>query len=240
MEDINNNLKHEFLKRTPPELYKMDKFYKRLDEIGTIIEVPKNYTLFKVGDLPDSCYVVKEGRIISYEYTYTGQQHIFGNIEPGALILLPSIILGHRVTLNFATALPSKLVRIHRKCLLDAISSDPDFALCTIYMLSVKFIMLNERFRADSSKAVSWKLCNLLLSLANKHGVDYDGKTLIKQKYSQQTMADLLHVNRTTIARSIKELMNSGLIERVNDYYCIRCVDKLKSYMNDIDNVLAQ
>ena len=233
-------MKSSYYRHTPPELFRMDRFYERLEEIGVPMELPKNHVLYNAGELPDSCYYVKEGRIISFEYTYTGQQNVFGNIGPGAFILLPSIILGHRVTLSFATALPSKLVRIYRKSLLDAISSDPDFALCTVYTLSVKFIVTNERFRAESSKAVSWKLCNLMLSLADQYGVEYDGKTLIKLEYSQQNMADFLHVNRTTVARSIKELMSSGLIERINDYYCIRSLDKLKSYMDSIDNVQIQ
>ena len=236
---MDNNTKLSNYRHTPPPLFKMDRFYERLEEIGIPMEFPKNHLLYNAGELPDSCYYVKEGRIISFEYTYTGQQHVFGDSEPGALILLPSIILGHRVTLNFATALPSKLVRIHRKSLLDAISSDPDFALCTVYILSAKFIMVNERFRAESSKAVSWKLCNLLLSLAQQHGVEYDGKTLIEMKYSQQNMADFLHVNRTTIARSIKELTCLGLLERINDFYCIRSIDKLRNYMDGINNIQA-
>jgi len=220
---------------SPAEFSDRHRHYKRLEEIGIPIEVPKNYELYAAGDLPDSCYLVKEGRIVSFEHTYTGRQHVFGRIEPGDIILLPSIILGHRLTLSFATTLPSKLVRIQRNSLFDAMSSDIELALCITYILSAKFIEVNERLRASSSRAVPWKLCNLLLSLADKHGVDYDGKVLIEMKASQQMMADYLHVNRTTVARTIKELTCSGLIERINDYYCIRSLDKLKCYMDDID-----
>ena len=224
-----------YFDRPATAIFDMKRYCERLEEIGSIIEVPKNYKLFAVGDLPDSCFLVKEGRIISYDYTYTGQQHIFGNVGPGAFILLPSIILGHRVTLSFISSLPSTLVRIPRISVLRAIATDPEFALCTVYGLSSKFIWANERFRADSSRSVMWKLCNMLLLLADKHGADYDGKVLIKERCSQQMMADNLHVNRTTIARTIKELTSSGLIERINDQYCIRNIDKLKKHIDNID-----
>ena len=236
MATTDHNLHHDYFDRASSWMPDMDKHYKRLEAIGATIETPNNHTLYTAGDLPDSCYLIKEGRVISYEYTYTGRQHVFSNNEPGSLILLPSIILGHRVTLSFVTALPSKLIRIQRNSLLNALSSDLEFASCIAYILAAKFVEVNERFRAGSGgRAVSWKLCNLLLFLADKHGEDYDGKTLIKLKYSQQMMADYLHVNRTTIARTVKELTSSGLIERVNDYYCIRSMDRIKTYMDDID-----
>ena len=229
-----------FFDRPASDIFNMKRYYKRLEEIGTVIEVPKNHKLLAVGDLPECCYVVKEGRIVSYEYTYTGRQHVFANIEPGAFILLPSIVLGHRVTLGFKSTAPSKLVRIGRDTMLSAIATDPDFALCTAYKLSAKFIWANEQFHAGSGRAVPWKLCNLLLSLADKHGVQHDGKILINTKFSQQMMADYLHVNRTTIARTVKELTSSGLIERINDKYCIRSVDKLRSYMEEIDMYVSE
>ena len=230
----------EYYDRHPPEIFDMNRYYERLEEIGAVMEVPKNYKLFNAGDLPDSCFLIKEGRIISYEYTYTGQQHVFGNIEPGAFILLPSIVLGHRVTLSFMSALPSTLVRIGRNSILRNIATDPDFALCTAHELSAKFIWANERFRADSSRTVIWKLCNLFQSLADKHGVEHDGKVLIKTRYSQQMIADFLHANRITIARTLKELTSLGLIEKINDQYCIRSMDKLKSFMDDIDTYASR
>jgi CRP-like cAMP-binding protein len=214
------------------------KFYERLEAIGTPMDAPKNFRLYNAGDMPDSCYHNKEGRVISFEYTHTGRQNVFsntGNSGPDSLILLPGVVLGHRVTLSFMSTTPTKLVRIRREDLLRALSSDIELAAGIIHILAFKFVEVNERFRAGSSKAASWKLCNLLLSLANEHGGNYDGKVLIRLKYSQQMMADYLHVNRTTVARSIKELTDSGLIERVNNYYCIRRPDRLQQYMQRFD-----
>jgi CRP/FNR family transcriptional regulator len=216
----------------------IDRLYERLERIGVSMDVPKNFRLYKAGDMPDSCYLIKEGRVISFEYTYAGRQNVFSNTGNGgadSLILLPAAILGYKATLSFMTTMPSKLVRIRREDLLRALPSDTELAVGIIHILASKFVEVNERLRAGTSKAASWKLCNLLLTLANELGVDYDGKVLIKLKYSQQMMADYLHVNRTTVARSIKELTDSGLIERINDYYCIRRPDRLQQYMQQFD-----
>lgn len=224
----------------PLGLLQPNGYRERLESIGTPVSIRKNFLLFKAGDKPDSCYLIQEGRINSCECTYSGRNHIFGSNGKDSLILLPSVILGHRLTLDFRASASSKLIRIPKERLMSEILSDSEFAANTIYVLSEKFIEVNEQFRAGSSRIVPWKVCNLLLSLAEKSGVDYDGKILIKEKYSQQMMADFLHVNRVTIARAIKELMDFGLLERINDYYCIRSLEKLKKHMDYMDRYVKE
>lgn len=224
----------------PPELIQISGYEERLERLGTPMNVSKNFLLFKAGDLPDSCYLIKEGRINSSECTYNGREHIFGSNGKGSLILLPSVILGHKLTLDFRASVASKLIRIHRETLMSEIYSDPGLAVNMIYILSEKFIEVNEQFRAGSNRIVPWKVCNLLLSLAERSGVEYDGKILIKEKYSQQMMADYLHANRVTIVRAIKELMDFGLLERINDYYCIRSLEKLQKHMDYMDRYVKE
>jgi len=207
-------------------------YYKHLEKIGKPIKLPRNHQLYETGNLPDKCYLIMKGLVVSFRYTNTGQEHIFSTEEPGALILLPSIILEHRVMLNFKTIEPSNLLSIGRKEIIDEITSDPSFALQTIYLLSQKFLDVYERFLAESHNIDTWKLCNLLLSLAAKYGTDYEGKVLVVHKYSQQMMADVLHINRTTVARAVKNLTSLGLIERINNFYCIRDIEKMKKHMD--------
>lgn len=213
----------------------MDKFHERLRSIGTSIEVPRNFQLYRAGDIPDSCYLIQSGRIISAEVMPTGREFVFSSNEEGATILLPAILLHRRLTLNFRASVPSKLIRVKRESLLQTMASDPDFLASVLYVMTVKYSVLLDMFRS-TSHMVPWQVCNLLLSLAKKHGVDYDGKILIRIKYSQQMMADFLHANRTTVARAMRELFDLGLVERINDYYCIRSVEKLHQHMDEIEN----
>ena len=76
------------------------------------------------------------------------------------------------------------------------------------------------------------KVCNLLLMFAERYGVPYDGKLLIKEKISQQMMANLLGVNRITMVRAIKELREMGFVDQVNGFYCIRDKERMRQYMN--------
>lgn len=218
-----------------PEQVQMDRFHEQLRSIGTLLEVPRNGRLYRAGDIPDSCYLIQAGRIVSTEVMATGRELVYSSSEEGTVILLPAIILRRSLTMDFKAAVPSKLVRVPRESLFRAMASDSGFLANLLYDMTVKYSKLLDMFQS-TSHMVPWKVCNLLLSLAEKHGVDYDGKVLIREKYSQQRMADFLHANRTTIARIMKDLFDLGLVERINDYYCIRSVEKLRRHMDGLEN----
>jgi CRP/FNR family transcriptional regulator len=58
---------------------------------------------------------------------------------------------------------------------------------------------------------------------------------MIAEKVSQQTLSDLLGVNRITVNRSIKKLKDMGLILQINGFYCISDMEKLRRHMDYIE-----
>ena len=205
-----------------------------LRDIGKSIDVPKNYILCNAGKAPDSCYLVESGKVISYEYTSAGNTNVFvsvGGDGPDSLLLISGTLLEHALTLTFETSEPSRLVRIKRGHLLEAIDSYPWFSQAIINILAYKFIKVNERYRASSVPNATWRVCNLLVTLADQHGVPHRDGILIKTKYSQLMMAEFLHLNRTTVVRILKKLTDEGLVERINNLYCICDMARLKEYM---------
>jgi CRP/FNR family transcriptional regulator len=87
-----------------------------------------------------------------------------------------------------------------------------------------------DQIRQASVHNATWKVCNLLLIFADRFGVIYDGKVLIREKISQQMLSNLLGINRITVVRVIKDLKNEALLEQIDGFYCIRSVERLKKY----------
>jgi CRP/FNR family transcriptional regulator len=224
------------VERFPPELLQIEKFHEKLQSIGAPMEAPRGFLLYHAGEVPDSCYLIQSGQIVSTEVLPSGRELVFSINEEGEVMLLPAIILHRSLTLDFRASVRSKLVRIKKEDLLGAMNSDPDFLADVLYYMTARYSLLLNRFQATSRMA-PWNVCNLLLSLAEKYGEDHDGKVLIRKKYSQQRMADFLHANRTTVARVMKELSDLGLVERINDYYCIRDMDGLRRHMSEMENL---
>lgn len=208
-----------------------------IQKLGTPMSLEKNQMLCKAGDIPDSCYYICRGEIVAYECTLSGGEHIFSVNRAGELILAPSMIVTHPLILNFKTTMPTNLIRIRREAMLQAIAENPKFSATLIYSLSMRLVTTIEQSRQRDNCSVPWRVCHLLLSMAERCGVDYDGKVLIQEKVSQQAMANNLHVNRVTVARAIRDLKSYGLVEYINGYYCIRSVDKLKKHMNCMETM---
>lgn len=212
-------------------------YAEEIQKMGTPVTLEKNQMLCKAGDIPDSCYYVCRGQIVAYEYTPAGSEHIFSVNRPGELILAPSMVVTHPLLLNFKASMPTWLIRIRREIMFQAIMEDPEFSATLIHSLSMRLITTIEQSRQRDGYSVPWRVCNLLLSMGECYGVDYDGKVLIREKISQQVMANNLHANRVTIARAIRDLKDYGLVEYINGYYCIRSLEKLKKHMNYLETV---
>ena len=193
--------------------------------------------LCRAGDIPDSCYYICRGKIVAFECTLSGSEHIFNVNYPGELILAPSMVVTHPLLLNFKAAMSTELIRIGREAMFRAIAENPEFSTTLIYSLSMRLVTTIEQSRQWDGCSVPWRVCNLLLSMAECYGADYDGKMLIQEKVSQQTMANTLHANRVTIARAIHDLKDRGLVEYINGHYCIRSMDKLKKHMDDLETM---
>ena len=206
----------------------------KIKMFGEEISVPKNHIILRAGVVPDCCYYIERGQVIAYEYNALGTERVFSTNEPGSLILVPSMIITHAVTLNFRTSKPALLVRIDNQMLYHLIADEPDIAADIIYLLSAKLISTIEQYRESGNYSVKWRVCNLFLELAAQSGMEYDGKLLIQQKVSQQSMANRIQANRVTVARAIRELKDLGLVEYINGYYCIRNVAKLRRHMDYI------
>lgn len=207
----------------------------RFRQVGTQMEVPKNFMLFEAGDVPNCCYYIEEGRVAAFEYTASGGEHVFTVNGAGAMILVPSMVITHELSLNFRTITSSRLICIERDALNHMILEEPDMAADFIYSLSSRLIHTIEQFRQRGNYSVPWRVCNYLLFLADQSGIDYDGKTMIQEKISQQEIANMLQANRVTVARAIKDLKDLGLMEYINGFYCIRSIDKIKKHMNYLE-----
>lgn len=209
----------------------------RFYTMGPEISLPKNHLLQKAGNIPDSCYVLKKGRIACCEYTADGRECYFNINEEGSLLFEAAIILERCLTLNYKAMTDCTLIKIPRQVLLDAVVSDPAVAIDLLSSVSEKFISVTEQIRESNYRSADWKVCNLLLTLADKYGVNYDGKVMISERISQQQLANTLRINRVTVNRSLTKLKDIGYIEQINGLICIRNPVKLRRYRDSISDL---
>lgn len=213
-------------------IYSLPRGIKRLEQMGETIKVPKGTELNSINEIPDFCYVVKSGRVVCYELTYNGEQRIYSFMEPNSIFLEECLLLDVPSPVLFKTMVPSVLVRIHKCALKHAFKCDIDSVLDICHSLALKFLSAMGQIRCAQQRPVEWKICRLIQILADNYGAGYDGKTLIAEHISHQTLADMLGINRVTVSKKVKELKDLSLIEQVNGFICIRDKEALKKHMD--------
>ena len=206
-----------------------------LRSLGEEITIPKNTIIHTADEIPAYAYYILSGRVISFEYTANGNERIYAISSNGSLVLDESLILQRAIPVSFRTTRETRAVRIDRDAIYRAVTADPEFAIAIIQSTAEKMLSAMEIIRQSTSTNASWKVCNLLLTFARQYGVEYDNKILIEEKISQQTIANLLGLNRIITLRVMKDLKDMGLIEQINGLYCIRDMDRLHTHMEYLE-----
>lgn len=203
-----------------------------LEPLGTSINVPKGFYLYSLGDakMPD-CYILKRGLVKAFQISTFGDEQIYNFFRGGSLLFHLTTVMNTVPDLSFVTMTPSQLIRIPPQAIQSLLCSDIRFANLMLVDAGAAILQAYRRMREAETYSVEWKICNMLLTYAERAGVEYDGKILIKDRLSQQMMASMLRVSRITVARTIKELKDLSLIENINGFLCIRDEKKLRAHM---------
>ncbi len=206
----------------------------RLEEIGTLKTYPKKTILAKPGDTPDHCYIVKSGRVIAYENSLSGDLRIYNFMEPGSLFLEEFMLFDKTVPIYFATSEESVLYEINKCVMKHAFKHDIDIVLDVCESVSSKFLSSMEQLRLFPAQSSLWKLCSFFLNYAYHYGKPCRYGILLSKKISQQTIANLLGMNRVTITRNVAILEEDGQLVRKNGYFILTDISAFRENMDHI------
>lgn len=199
---------------------------------GTPAKVKRGEYLFSV-ETPKEVNVslITKGTVKASQLAMTGNEHIFNIFRRNDILFLLAAVLNQPPQLDFIATEDTELLTLPNDRFMALAENDSRVAMIVVDHLANQLASAHRRHREAESYSTEWKVCNMLLSFAERSGVEYDGKILIHDRISQQDMAGLLKVSRITIARILKNLRNYGLIETVNGYTCIRDEEKLRQHM---------
>ncbi len=208
----------------------------RLEQLGKKLVYPKDFTVADSDEPTPYCYLVKKGCVVSYEYYENGEKRLYRFHEKNALFLEANVLFDRPPSISFKTICKTELICIDKKSLMEAMREDGEFALQIMESTSDKFFTYMEQVRYEKNHDVTWRICDLFLDLADYYGVPviYGKKMMIRQKISQQLIAEMLGVNRITAVRSIKKLKDMGLIEKDHCYYVISDMEKLIEFQSTL------
>jgi CRP/FNR family transcriptional regulator len=205
------------------------------EKSGSLKTVRKNTVIIEAGEIPQYCYLVKKGRIIGYDYSSTGDEKTYTVILPHSLFLEADLIANQPSSVNFRAVRLSELICIDRQTILKQMANDFNFTLDIVKSISSKYFSTLNQAHMLKSHDAAWMLCNQLLEFSDCFGVPHNGKTMIREKINQEILSSLLGVSRMTIVRALEKFKKLGLIDKINGYYCICDMQRMRRYLETLD-----
>jgi CRP-like cAMP-binding protein len=182
-----------------------DKARQTLVERGAEVRLAPDERLCAKGDKGDALYVILEGEIEVGVATAGGKQVRFAALGPGAVAGDMAVIDGGPRSADMTALRRTRLLRISREALLEALEKEPRAVLA----LAAELVA---RLRAADATIESAVLHDLAAKLARLL-VDESGGGVRPVQLTQVEMARRISVSREKLNRKLAALRDEGLIE---------------------------
>lgn len=187
-----------------------------------LVKIAADQTLFTAGDPGDGCYRVESGLMKVSVISPTGSERILAIFGPGSLIGEFAVIDGQPRSATVTAVRESLLRFISRAAYQEFVQKHPEARDHMMMMLIQRLRDTNNIVAAASFLSTKGRVALALIGLAEAFGQDLGGgRSLIKQKITQNEVAAMAGVARENVSRTLNEWMRQKLLSRAGGFYTI-------------------
>jgi len=191
-------------------------------EIHAIIRsYPRNSMIIYEGDNSEALFVVVSGRVKVFLSDEKGKEIVLNNHGPEEYFGELALFDDSPRSASVITLEKSKLAMISNTEFKACLRGNPEVAMQVIRGLIMRLRNATENVRSLALLDVYGRVARLFLQLAREE----DGKLAIREKLTQQDIADRVGSSREMVSRIIKDLKAGGYIQL--DNHCITLKEKL-------------
>ncbi len=190
----------------------------------------KAYTKGKVvvnqGDLVDSLYILILGSVKTEMFTEDGNVVNIENIK-APRPLAPAFLFSdkNRFPVTVTALEETEVIKIPKEEIIRLMQTNPNFMQNYLMHNSNRTQFLSNRLQLLSIKTIKGKLAHFILEHTRTVN------ETIELEYNQSELADYFGVARPSLARSISEMEEDGLISVQRKTYTILNINKLKELL---------
>ena len=174
---------------------------------GVVRTFPRNTVLINEGDVGDALYVLLSGRGKVFSSNEAGREFVIDFDGPGEYVGEMSLDGAPR-SASVMTVEPTTCAVVNRAQFRDFILAQPDFAMHLIERLIHRVRVTTGNLKSLALSDVYGRLVRLLNALAQ----DADGKSVVREKLTQQEIADRVGASRDMIGKLLKDLVAGGYL----------------------------
>ena len=181
------------------------------------IHLEKNQSIFNVGDISGTVYIVSKGCIKLFRLTPDGKEVIFWLSFPGEIFGLAELFNEVDREISAEANMASEILAISRADILRFFRSYPEAAMRAICILSGRLRSLEYSLINLATEDVETRLLRLLLRLSAVSKpcamASSDDEICINYPLTHQDIANQIGASRQTVSSTLARLKRRGVIE---------------------------
>jgi CRP/FNR family cyclic AMP-dependent transcriptional regulator len=174
---------------------------------GVVRQFPKQTVLIHEGDAGDTLFIILSGRVKVYASNAAGREVVINFHGAGEYVGEMSLDGAPR-SASVITVEPTTCAIVNRAKFRDFLAANPDFAQHLIRTLIHRARSATENLKSLALSDVYGRLVRLLNALA----VDREGRLAVRERLTQQDIADRVGASRDMIGKLMKDLVGGGYL----------------------------
>ena len=183
---------------------------------GGVRSYPRNSVIINEGERSDTFFIILSGRVKVYGSDESGREVVYGVHGPGEYVGEMALDGGVR-TASVVTIEETSCSVVSGAELKDFIANHPEFALNLSHKLIRRARESTESVKNLALLDVYGRICVLLTTLAEES----NGNLQVRDKLTQQDIADRVGSSREMVSRIFKELMSGGYVSQDSGHWII-------------------
>ncbi|OCL26455.1 cAMP-binding protein [Orenia metallireducens] len=203
----------------------------KLVEISKLI-ITKSYKkgeiIFFEGDLGESLYLVKSGKVKLIKMVESGEEQIINIVKAGDIFAEVVLFDDGNYPATAITMEATEVGIINGKDIEKLMYRIPEIALKILKVMSKRLRRAQQRIRNLGLKDTTSRTASALVYLAQEHGIGDETKVEINLSLTQQELASLIGTSRETVSRTLNRFKDDGLVSVSRQKIIIRDLAGLK------------
>ncbi len=203
---------------------------KHLNEVFRLAEelsLSARQSVFAKRQDSDAMYIVLSGRIKIFTNSASKKRKTFAYLKEGEFFGEMSLLAGTTRTAAAQAVEASRLLMIRKKDFQRLLVGDPKLALYLLQTVCERLRRANEEIEGLLFRNILGRVAKAMLELGRRAGETRGGALLLKERFTQQELADIVGTTREPLTRALSSLRRAGLIEQREGLYSIPAPDKL-------------
>jgi len=141
-----------------------------------------------------------------------GREAVLAFLTEGDFFGEMSLLDGDPRSATVRASTDTRLLVLKRDAFFDLLRAFPEIAISMLAELSTRLRNANRKISALALSPVNARIVGALLQLAELRGTRLRGQVIIRDRPTQQEIADMANTTRETVSRVLSQLQKDGLI----------------------------